>query len=206
LLILVVGAAVFQFVLGFTAAVWVILFAVGVLVSWFVYRRLNRGPIAWDEPLVSSRIVASAIAAALFVGLAIQAVPYGWDRSNPPVTGEPPWDSPRTRELAVRACFDCHSNEVDYPWYSRIAPVSWAVQFHVDQGRDEVNYSEWNLPQPEGDESAETVIEGEMPPFYYSLLTHREARLTETERRELIDGFESTVGLYEDDEEDEEDD
>ena len=69
------------------------------------------------------------------VAVAVQAVPFGRDHSNPPITAEPTWDSPRTRDLTVRACFACLSNEVQYPWYSQIAPMSWAVQLHVEQGR-----------------------------------------------------------------------
>ena len=57
-----------------------------------------------------------------------QLVPYGRAHTNPPVVREPSWDSPRTRELAVRACFDCHSHETRWPWYSNVAPVSWLVQ------------------------------------------------------------------------------
>ncbi len=130
----------------------------------------------------------------IVVGLAIQAVPYGRDHTNPPITGEPAWDSPVTRDLTVRACFDCHSNEVEYPWYSQIAPVSWAVQAHIDSGRSKVNYSEWDQPQKKADKSAETVIDGEMPPAYFTRFTHAEARLTETERQQLIDGLLATFG------------
>jgi hypothetical protein len=72
--------------------------------------------------------------------------------------------------------------------------MSWAVQFHVERGRAKVNYSEWDLPQKEADKSAETVIKGEMPPTYYTLLTHSAARLTDAERQELIDGLEATFG------------
>ena len=68
-------------------------------------------------------MIVVAVLAGLF--LAIQFVPYGRDHSNPPVIGEPTWNSPETRALAVRACFDCHSNETVWPWYSNIAPVSW---------------------------------------------------------------------------------
>ena len=121
-----------------------------------------------------------------------QAVPYGRDHSNPSVVQEPAWDSPRTRELAVVACYDCHSNEVTYPWYSNVAPASWAVQRHVDEGRDELNFSELNK-RKDGDEAAETVEDGSMPPFYY-MLTHPEARLTDAEKQELISGFVATFG------------
>src|SRR3954469_5582449 len=73
---------------------------------------------------------ALGILAVLF-GL-IQLIPYGRTHSNPSVNVEPPWDSPRTRELAVRACFDCHSNHTKWPWYADVAPFSWVVQKDVD--------------------------------------------------------------------------
>ena len=61
----------------------------------------------------------------------IQLVPV--QRTNPPVVAEPPWDSPETRALAVRACFDCHSNETVWPWYAYVAPVSWLVAHDTDE-------------------------------------------------------------------------
>ncbi len=125
--------------------------------------------------------------------LAIQLVPYGRSHTNPPVRMEPPWDSPETRELTVRACYDCHSNETVWPWYSHIAPVSWLVQRDVDEGRAAVNYSEWDRPQREAAESAESVQEGEMPPWYYTLFQTR-ARLSPAEREALLRGLEATFG------------
>jgi len=202
LALLVVGSLVFQFVLGLTAGVAVVLFFLVVATALAIYRLLNRSRLVWDQPLSRARLVVSALVGLVVVGLAIQVVPFGRDYSNPPVTGEPAWDSARTRELTVRACFDCHSNEVEYPWYSKIAPMSWAVQLHVEEGRDKVNYSEWDRPQDEGEESAETVSDGEMPPTYYTLLTHSAARLTDAERRDLIDGLTATFGTDDEDEHD----
>lgn len=124
------------------------------------------------------------------VGLiAIQLVPV--ERTNPPVISEPNWDSPETRALAQRACFDCHSNETAWPWYSQVAPVSWLVADHVIEGRDKFNMSEW--PSGEGDEAAETVAEGEMPLFGYVLM-HPEAKLTPAETEQLIAGLKATFG------------
>lgn len=131
----------------------------------------------------------------LFFGL-IQLVPYGRDHTNPPVLGEPTWDSPQTRELAVRACFDCHSNESEWPWYANVAPVSWLVQHDVEEGRAELNFSEWgtNRKAEEEGEWEEVIEEGEMPlPIY--LLTHAEARLTENERQLLINGLNASANL-----------
>ena len=135
-------------------------------------------------------IVLASIAVVAF--LLIQLVPYRI--SNPSTRQEPNWDSPQTRALAVRACFDCHSNEVKTPWYGKIAPVSWWVTNHVDDGRAAVNYSEWDKPQGEGARnSAEAVQEGSMPPSYYTWFgLHSEAKLTAEEQAQLIAGLQAT--------------
>jgi hypothetical protein len=196
---LAVGSLAFQYVLGLNAGVAVVLFFLVVATALGIYRLLNQARLVWDQPLARVPLVVSVLAGLVVVGLVIQAVPFGRDYSNPPVTGEPAWDSLRTRELTVRACFDCHSNEVEYPWYSKVAPASWAVQLHVEQGRNKVNYSEWDRPQKEANKSAETVEDGEMPPSYYTLLTHKAARLTDAETQDLIDGLIATFGTEDDD-------
>ncbi len=124
--------------------------------------------------------------------LLIQLVPYGRDHENPPVVAEPAWDSAETRDLAARACFDCHSNETVWPWYSSVAPLSWLVQNDVDEGREHLNFSEWNRRQ-EADEAAETVREGSMPPNYYTII-HPDARLTDAELTQLVNGLTATFG------------
>jgi len=122
----------------------------------------------------------------------VQVIPYGRDHANPLVVAEPVWDSTKTRDLAVRACFDCHSNETVWPWYSNVAPMSWLLQRDVEEGREALNFSEWNRPQ-EGEEAAETVREGSMPPGPY-LFTHPDGRLTDTELTALADGLTATLG------------
>lgn len=122
----------------------------------------------------------------------IQLVPYGRNHNNPPVVQEPAWDSPQTRELARRACFDCHSNETVWPWYSNVAPASWLIQHDVEEGRRKLNFSEWNRRQNELDEITEVIQEGEMPPIYYVLL-HPEANLSQQEKEALIAGLRATI-------------
>lgn len=142
----------------------------------------------------SSLIVGVAGCIAL---LFIQLIPYGRDHSNPPVISEPRWDSADTRALAKRACFDCHSFETAWLWYSRVAPVSWLVQYDVDEGRSELNFSDWRHGAREGERAgkiAKEVTEGEMPPLVY-LLAHPEARLSEAEKRQLADGLRKTASL-----------
>jgi hypothetical protein len=131
------------------------------------------------------------LAVFLLVG---QVIPYGRDHANPAVRAEPSWNSTETRDLAMRACGDCHSNETTWPWYSNVAPVSWLVQRDVDEGRDKLNFSEW-VRRQKVDEVAEAVQEGEMPPWYYGVI-HPGARLSDAERTALIEGFNATFGVH----------
>lgn len=123
----------------------------------------------------------------------IQAIPYGRDHTNPPAVKEAPWDGPRTRELADGACFDCHSNETAWPWYSYIAPASWLLYGDVTDGREALNFSEWQNPaQALG--CAEAVERGSMPPASYAV-AHQAAQLTDAQRTELARGFRKMAGL-----------
>ncbi len=135
--------------------------------------------------------IAALVVAGLFV--IIQLVPYGRAHDNPAVVAEPAWDSVATRQLAERACFDCHSNQTTWPWYSNVAPMSWLVQNHVDEGRRELNFSEWSRAFGEAGEASEVVREGEMPPRSYTLL-HPEAKLTAAEREQLARGLDASLG------------
>lgn len=145
-------------------------------------------------PASGSMLTIRRVILVLFVLFAaIQLVPYGRDHRNPPVQNEPSWDSPRTRELFFRACKNCHSNEAEWPWYSSIAPASWLVQYDVDHARKHFNVSEWGRKKNKGDEAADEVREGEMPPWYY-LPLHPEARFSPQERKEFIAGLVGTFG------------
>jgi hypothetical protein len=130
------------------------------------------------------RTTSVAIAAAIVLLLGIQLLLFGRQHTNPPVTAEPVWPDSTTRALAVRACFDCHSNETTWPWYSNVAPVSWILLNHIQEGRAVLNFSEWDRPQEGVREAGEVIREGEMPPGYYRLL-HRSARLSADESTTL---------------------
>jgi hypothetical protein len=127
------------------------------------------------------------------LAVAIQFIPYGHAHSNPQASAEPAWDSPQTRALAVRACFDCHSDATTWPWYSKIAPVSWLVQNHVDSGRRALNFSEFDRTQRRADRAAQAVRDGSMPPGYYTII-HHTADLSPSEKDALIAGFIATFG------------
>ena len=136
-------------------------------------------------------LIALAIVSVAFV--VIQFIPYRV--TNPAARQEPKWDSPRTRELAVAACFDCHSNETKTTWWEDIAPLSWWITNHVEEGRDKLNFSEWRTSGGEADDAAKTVTDGSMPPDYYTWLgMHSNAKLTAAERRELANGLQQTLG------------
>ncbi len=132
------------------------------------------------------------LGAAAFLVVA-QLVPYGRDHTNPPGRVEPVWDSAETRALAVRACFACHGNATEWPWYSNVAPMSWLVQRDVAEGRGKLNFSAWDVPQEDADDAAEVVRSGEMPPWTYRIL-HSSARLSTAEREMLIRGLAATFG------------
>lgn len=193
-------------VLGLAVAVIIGLpppFMLGLLIAfglatWGIYRWRSRSVEPRPVHAPGGTLASSALVALVAVFLAAQAVPYGRDHSNAPITGEPDWATPKTRELMKRACFDCHSNEVEWPWYSNVAPLSWAVWKHVDDGRNKVNYSEFDQPQREADESFKEVKQGSMPPTYYTFGgLHSDAKLSNDEMSALLEGLNSTPGLSE---------
>jgi hypothetical protein len=118
---------------------------------------------------------------------ALQFVPL--ERSNPQERGEPPGPA-EVQALLRRACFDCHSNETQWPWYSSIAPVSLLIARDVKNGRKEVNFSAWEKYDNRRkarklQEIAKEVSKGDMPLFYY-LPLHPEAKLTAAERDLIV--------------------
>jgi hypothetical protein len=99
------------------------------------------------------------------------------------------------KDIILSTCYDCHSNQVNYPWYSEIAPVSWWVQDHIEEGREHLNFSAWgNYPAGKkahkAEEAYEEIEEEEMPlPSY--VFAHSEARLNEEQKQLLIKWFKS---------------
>lgn len=131
--------------------------------------------------------------AAVIFGLMQLANP---SRVNPPVvpghdlmaTNPPP---PQVAVLLHAACYDCHSDETRWPWYSHIAPVSWLVASDVKRGREHLNFSEWPYEHPNWmarrlENMSEELDYKEMPPAKYTLI-HADARLTDAQRKELED-------------------
>jgi hypothetical protein len=132
------------------------------------------------------RKVLIAAGALVVVLVAIQLIPV--DRSNPPVVAD--FNGPSEVATVLRAsCYDCHSHETSWPWYSRFAPVSWLVAHDVEEARGRLNFSLWgsyDLKRQErmAEEIWEEVENGEMPlPVF--LLAHPDARLDEADKATL---------------------
>ncbi len=141
---------------------------------------------------------AALIVIAFFIG--IQFIQP--ERVNPPSDSAAAFDlvakpSPQVAEIARRACYDCHSHSTVWPWYSRVAPVSWLVANHVREGRARLNFSQWNLLSPDMSkrrlkEACEEMRKGEMPLWNYKLM-HPEARITDGDVKAFCSGTEPVV-------------
>jgi len=109
------------------------------------------------------------------------------DRSNPAVPGDLS-APPVVKDALERACYDCHSNQTRWPWYSAVAPLSWGIHYEVDEGRRRLNFSSWTdytsdrgTEDQKLDEVASLIASEAMPPWYYRAM-HPGARLTAAER------------------------
>ena len=136
---------------------------------------------------------------AAVVGLVIVLTLGAWAlETNPPVKQEPPWDSPQTKALAQRACYDCHSNETVWNAYTRLPVGSWLAVFDTLRGRRHLNFSEWGTTRIGGDRGegvgdvAEVIADGSMPPALYTTI-HPEAALSAAERQQLSDGLQKSL-------------
>jgi len=127
----------------------------------------------------------------ILLGL-IQLVPFGHDHTNPPTVSEPNWNSPEIRQMVKEHCFQCHSNETQWPWYSNIAPASWLISYDVVEGRSKFNFSDWSANPGELDEMVSTINEGEMPPIQYWLI-HPNSKLNDQQKQALIKGLEASL-------------
>ena len=142
--------------------------------------------------LLAMRVVGRLLVFVVIVLLLIQLVPYGRDHTNPRTGQEPTWSSPAVRQLTQEACFDCHSNLTEWPWYTSVAPVSWLTQRDVEDGRAVLNFSEWQQPQEANlQEVVEAIRSKDMPPPQYRLV-HKDARQSGNQRQELEAGLTAT--------------
>jgi len=144
------------------------------------------------------RVLRYTVIAMAIVFVLMQLVPYGWWHDNPPITQAAQWGDPEAEALARSACYDCHSNESDWPVWSYVAPISWLVRSDVEGGRGKLNLSELDGDGgKELDDAGETIEEGEMPPSQY-VLAHPDAKLSDAEKERLIAAFDVLEESYDD--------
>ena len=135
------------------------------------------------------RVLIGLVAVCVLGFIVLQLVP-GFDITNPPVTNTITWDSPETEQLMRAACYDCHTNETVWPWYSYIAPVKWLVVHDVNDGREAMNLS--TDRRMDVREMVEKIERGSMPPKIY-LPMHPAANLTAEQKDALIAGLKATA-------------
>jgi len=139
--------------------------------------------------------IASAAGLAIVAALA-SAQFVASKRTNPPPRGS--LVAPAEIEATLRrACYDCHSNETRWPWYSRVAPLSWLIVRDVTLGRKEVNFSEWGNYYPATrarklEWIGRALREEKMPPWSYRLM-HPGARISDADRAALERWIEFTL-------------
>ncbi len=165
-------------------------------VAWGLHRWWRRRADDASGTRVGVMAVVSAAVAAVVVMVVIQAIPYGRNHTNPTPTGEPQWANTATRDIIVAACYDCHSDNTKYPTYASIAPISWTVQHHIDEGRGKLNFSEFATNKRGFDDVIEVIRNGSMPPGYFTAFgMHPEAKLTKQQVATVIAGLEQTPGI-----------
>lgn len=146
---------------------------------------------------IKARPLVSAIAVAAVLGAALQTVqpeiPQVTPAKKPPAWENPAMDR-RVAALLKRSCADCHSNETQWPWYSRISPGSWLMADHVRRGRQQLNLSySWSMDENEKGEIADAVSAGTMPPASY-LWVHQGAGLTKADQKLIQDWATDSLG------------
>jgi hypothetical protein len=138
------------------------------------------------------KIVLYIVAGGLILLALIQFVPFGHNHVNPATVSEPTWSSPEARALVKEHCFQCHSNETSWPWYSNVAPASWLLQFDVDAARRKFNFSDWNSNPGDQNEITEAIQSGKMPPVQYWIF-HPSSRLNGQQKQDLINALSSSL-------------
>ncbi|HOB24577.1 MAG TPA: heme-binding domain-containing protein [Kaistella sp.] len=136
----------------------------------------------------------------LIVIALIQFIPV--DRTNKPVDHKinfvHVFQTPKNvQEVLKKACYDCHSNETVYPKYAYVAPISWSIKHHINEGREHLNFSEWgnfnqDLKKNMLENASKSVKNYSMPMTAY-LPQHPEANLTKAERVLLVNYFEGIL-------------
>ena len=128
----------------------------------------------------------------LILGL-IQFIPHEIETVVVDETAKFTTDNIEVQSILDKACMDCHSSQTTYPWYGNITPVNYWLEGHVKEGREHLNFSEWNsYPLEDQKHVAKEIVEvvgkKEMPMLFYWLI-HWDAKLTDAERTTLTEYF-----------------
>lgn len=150
-----------------------------------------------------SKLIKRILSVLLVILILIQFIRI--DKNNPPVDPEkdlinilqPPDDLAHIMKVA---CYDCHSHHTTYPWYTNIAPFSFWIKHHINEGRHHLNFSEWGTYNDKRahhklEECYEEVLEGHMPIPSYTWM-HQDAKLDDAQRRALAGWFEDQMEKY----------
>jgi hypothetical protein len=117
-------------------------------------------------------------------------IPYG-EKTNPPVDPSLTIKAPQNiMAIFKRSCFDCHSNQTQWPWYSSVFPLSWSIYEHVKNGRASMNFNKWNSYSQEKQEKLREAIArkvGTIMPLKEYLWFHSDAKITKKERQIVQD-------------------
>jgi len=122
------------------------------------------------------------------------------DNENPPLPAGQDFfamqqTDPDMTQLIRGACYDCHSHETSHPWYTEVAPISWWIKGHIDEGREHLNFSTWGNYDAEQKhhkmEACATRTEATEMPLLAYIILHAEARISKEERAEMVQYFSS---------------
>jgi len=144
------------------------------------------------KKLTKKKVIIAVLLLLLFIQV------FRIDKSTTPVNASTDFialtaPGEEVKQLLTIACYDCHSNQPSFPWYTNIAPVSWWIKHHMDEGKHHLNFSEWGTYTEKRrnhklEECIEMVEEGEMPMTSYTLM-HKEAKLTDAQKLQLVEFF-----------------
>ena len=121
----------------------------------------------------------------------IQFIPYGQDHTQAPEPNPFRWHSPEAQALAKAACYDCHSNQTKWWWAVKVAPFSWLAQSDISEAKSRVDFSAWDGRLNAS--GLQRALNHDMPPWQYTL-AHPEARLSASQKQELVQGFRASLG------------
>jgi Haem-binding domain len=157
------------------------------------YRKAWFNETSTSSGLARMKIIKPVAALAAIALIVVQF--FRVDQSNPAVTSDLN-TPPEVKAILKRACYDCHSNETRWPWYTHVAPVSWLMAYDVHEGRHSLNYSNWGKLD-EGVRvrllrlTQRDVNNTRMPPWFYVYPMHLDARLSADNRSRISDWAEA---------------